>query len=174
MATRKANDPELDNVTSAGVPWSQVPEFVRADVEWMDGRHGSAKDILPAVSEVPVPDVLFSLPRLHEQRPRGSKAMIDAHGARSRLAACRPALGCSVPSPGRSGRSGLTEKLVGFHRTSCCHNAFRFVPVTTFSKEPHCVQLAFGVATLTLAQEAGSRRHACRVPSPAVKVGMLG
>ena len=90
MATRKANDPELDNVTSAGVPWSQVPEFVRADVEWMDGRHGSAKDILPAVSEVPVPDVLFSLPRLHDQRPRGSKAMIDAHLARSRLAGCRP------------------------------------------------------------------------------------
>jgi hypothetical protein len=90
MATRKANDPELDDVASAGIPWSQVPEFVRADVEWMDGRHGSPKEILPAVGEVPVPDVLFSLPRLHDQRPRGSKAMIDAHGARSRLAACRP------------------------------------------------------------------------------------
>jgi hypothetical protein len=90
MAAGEANDPELDDVTSAGVPWSEIPEFARADVEWMDGRQGSAKDLLPAVNEVPVSDVLFSLPLLHEQRPRGSKAMIDAHGARSRLAGCRP------------------------------------------------------------------------------------
>ena len=90
MDTRKTNDPVLGDVTSAGVPWSQVPDFARADVEWMDGRHGSAKDLLPAISEVPVPDVLYSIPSLHEQRPRGSKAMIDAHGARSRLAGCRP------------------------------------------------------------------------------------
>ena len=80
----------LGDVTSAGVPWSQVPDFARADVEWMDGSHGSAKDLLPAISEVPVPDVLYSLPKSHEQRPRGSKAMIDAHGARGRLAGCRP------------------------------------------------------------------------------------
>ena len=90
MDARKTNDPELGDVTSAGVTWSEVPDFARADVEWMDGRHGSAKDLLPAISEVPVPDVLYSLPGLHEQRPRGSKAMIDAHGARSRLACCRP------------------------------------------------------------------------------------
>ena len=90
MNTHETNDPELGDVTSAGVPWSEVPDFARADVEWMDGCHGSAKDLLPAISEVPVPDVLYSLPSLHEQRPRGSKAMIDAHGARSRLAGCRP------------------------------------------------------------------------------------
>ena len=72
MDTRKTNDPELGDVTSAGVTWSGVGclDFARADVEWMDGRHGSAKDLLPAISEVPVPDVLYSLPGLHEQHAR--------------------------------------------------------------------------------------------------------
>jgi hypothetical protein len=31
------------DVTSAGAPWSEVPDFALADVEWMYGRHGSAK-----------------------------------------------------------------------------------------------------------------------------------
>ena len=87
--TKVASDggPEL---TSAGVPWREVPEFARHDVAWMDGRHGSAQATLPSVDVVPVPDVLNTLPYLHEDRPRGSKAMIDAAGARARLRDVRP------------------------------------------------------------------------------------
>ena len=79
--------PEL---TSAGVPWREVPEFARHYVEWMDGRHGSAQTMLPSVDVVPVSDVLNTLPFLHEDRPRGSKAMLDAAGAQERLRDVRP------------------------------------------------------------------------------------
>ena len=43
--TKVASDggPEL---TSAGVPWSEVPEFARPDVAWIDGRHGSAQSAI--------------------------------------------------------------------------------------------------------------------------------
>ena len=51
--------PEL---TSAGVPWREVPEFARHYVEWMDGRHGSPQTMLPPIEVVPVPDVLNTLP----------------------------------------------------------------------------------------------------------------
>jgi hypothetical protein len=30
------------DVTSAGVPWSEVPEIARHHVEWMDGRRKRA------------------------------------------------------------------------------------------------------------------------------------
>jgi hypothetical protein len=91
MSKRKSNGAAADSsdVTSAGVPWSEVPDFALADVEWMDGRHGSAKGALPSIDETPIPAVLFALPVLHEDRPRGSKAMIDAHGAKCRLSNCR-------------------------------------------------------------------------------------
>jgi hypothetical protein len=87
--TKVASDggPEI---TSAGVPWSEVPEFARADVAWIDGRHGSAQSSLPPVDVVPVPEILSKLPYLHEDRPRGSKAMLDAAGARARLRDARP------------------------------------------------------------------------------------
>jgi len=45
---------------------------------------------LPAIDDVPVPDILNRLPCLHEQRPRGSRAMIDAADARARLHEVRP------------------------------------------------------------------------------------
>src|SRR5262245_51283565 len=61
-------------LTSAGVPWNEVPESVRPAVAWMDGRHGSAQSPLPPVDAVPVPDILYRLPYLHDDRPRGSKA----------------------------------------------------------------------------------------------------
>jgi hypothetical protein len=77
-------------LTSAGVPWSEVPEFARADVTWIDGRHGSAQSSLPSVDVVPVPDILYRQPYLHENRPRGSKAMLDAAGAGARLRDVRP------------------------------------------------------------------------------------
>jgi hypothetical protein len=78
------------SATSAGVPWSEVPASVLHFVEWMDGRHGPAQDSLPTIEDVPIPPVLCSLPRLHPDRPRGSKPMIDVHGARSRLSHRRP------------------------------------------------------------------------------------
>jgi hypothetical protein len=78
------------DLTSADVPWSDVPEAARPYVAWMDGRHGSAKWPLPPVELVPVPDILNTLPYLHEDRPRGSKAMLDAAGARARLRDVRP------------------------------------------------------------------------------------
>ena len=84
-------------LTSAGVPWHEVPEFARHHVEWMDGRHGSAQTMLPPIEVVPVPDVLNTLPRLHEDRPRGSKVMLDAAGALARL--CDVRAGAWLISP---------------------------------------------------------------------------
>jgi hypothetical protein len=78
------------DVTSAGVPWSEVPDFAKPDVAWMDGRHGPAETPLPSIEEVPIPEVLYTLPRLHPDRPRGSKAMIDVAGAKTRLRDARP------------------------------------------------------------------------------------
>ena len=98
--TKVASDggPEL---TSASVPWSEVPEFARRDVAWMDGRHGSAQQPLPSVDVEPVPDILYSLPYLHEHRPRGSKAMLDAAGARARLRDVRPGAWLISPFSGQ-------------------------------------------------------------------------
>ena len=76
--------------TSAGVPWNEVPEFARPHVAWIDGRHGSAHSPLPPIDVLPVPEILNRLPYLHEDRPRGSKAMLDAAGARARLRDVRP------------------------------------------------------------------------------------
>lgn len=90
-----------DDVTSAGVPWSEVPEFARHHVDWMDGRHGPTKVALPSLDAVPVPDVLNKLPSLHPDRPRGSKAMIDAHGARARLCDARPGAWLISPYAGQ-------------------------------------------------------------------------
>jgi len=66
--TKVASDggPEL---TSAGVAWNEVPEFARADVTWIDGRHGSAQSSLPPVAVVPVPDILYRLPTLNCPQP---------------------------------------------------------------------------------------------------------
>ena len=86
--------------TSSGVPWSEVPEFARHQVAWMDGRHGSAQSPLPPVDVVPVPDALHTLPYLHENRPRGSKAMLDAAGARARLHDVRPGAWLTSPYTG--------------------------------------------------------------------------
>ena len=81
---------EDEDFTSAGVPWSRVGHEGRETVEWMDGRQGPAKNQLPSLRAVPVPEVLLTLPRLHPDRPRGSKAMLDSAGAKHRLAVVRP------------------------------------------------------------------------------------
>ena len=87
---RNAYDANSDFITSAGRRLGDVPDFARSDVEWMEGVHGSAKDGLPPETDVPTPKRLNSIPELHPDRPRGSKAMIDVHGANFRLKNCRP------------------------------------------------------------------------------------
>jgi len=79
-----------DYITSVGRRLGDVPEFVRHDVEWMEGVHGTGKDTLPSVNEFPIPEVLYSTKIDHAAHPRGSKAMIDIHSANSRLKDCRP------------------------------------------------------------------------------------
>jgi hypothetical protein len=77
MSKCKSDQPAADfsDVASADVPWSEVPDYALAYVEWMDGRHGPAKEILPPMDRTPTPAVLSSLPHLHADRPHGSKAM---------------------------------------------------------------------------------------------------
>ena len=87
---RNAFDSDGDFITSAGVRLSDVPEFARHDVEWMEGVQGSGAGNLPSEADVPCPQELSVLPELHPDRPRGSKAMIDVHGAKCRLKDCRP------------------------------------------------------------------------------------
>ena len=89
--SNEMSNPSADRRTSAGVLLSEVPHEFRGDVEWMDGMHVSAKEVpLPSLDEVPTPACLFELPSLHPDHPRGSKAMIDRHGANARLTCCRP------------------------------------------------------------------------------------
>ena len=92
MSERKSNAPRTGSseLTSAGVPWSEVPDSPCPYTEWLDGRHGSAEDALPSVDQIPIPEVLLALPVLHPDRPTGSKPMADVSGARQRLANCRP------------------------------------------------------------------------------------
>ena len=90
LKKRNGYDANSDFVTSAGVRLSDVPEFARHDVEWMEGAQGSGAGNLPPENDVPCPKELYVFPELHPDRPRGSKAMIDVHGANFRLKNCRP------------------------------------------------------------------------------------
>jgi hypothetical protein len=76
--------------TSAGMKWSDVPEHARYQAAWIDGRHGPTRAPLPTIEIEPIPAILNQLPRLHDDRPRGSKAMLDAGGASARLRSARP------------------------------------------------------------------------------------
>jgi hypothetical protein len=78
------------DLTSTGMPWSEVPNSPCPYTEWLNGRHGPAKDTMPSVDQFPIPEVLLTLPVFHADRPRGSKPMADVNGARQRLADCRP------------------------------------------------------------------------------------
>ena len=85
-----SNPKNRKSTTSAGVAWSDVPEHALHHVEFMDGAHGGFDGDLPSLEEFPVPETLLVLPRLHEDRPRGTKPMIDVAGAKARLGGCRP------------------------------------------------------------------------------------
>lgn len=76
------------DVTSNGVPFSEVPEYARSKVEWIEGLHYFSGP-LPSLEEYPVPDVLMQMPVLHPDRPTGSRAMLCASGAKGRLVGLR-------------------------------------------------------------------------------------
>ena len=87
---RNVNLNHDDHITSAGRRLGDVPDFVRHEVEWMDGIQGSASNRLPTEAEVPVPAVIKKLTeRAVSGRPRGATTMIDAAGANHRLKNCR-------------------------------------------------------------------------------------
>jgi hypothetical protein len=79
-----------DEFTSAGMKWSDVPEHARHKAAWIDGRHGPTRAHLPTIEIEPIPDILHRLPLLHDDRPRGSKPMLDVAGATARLRGARP------------------------------------------------------------------------------------
>ena len=98
---------------------------------------GGGEAVSPVISEVPAPDVLYLLPSLHEQRPRGSKAMIDAHGC------AEPArmllTGRLVAEPVYGGEMGDVagrRNWLGSCGRWRRRNALRFDPATT-SGPPH-------------------------------------
>jgi hypothetical protein len=66
MSKRKSDRSAADSsdVTSAGIRWAEVGDDFLYMVEWMDGRYGSAKQILPSIDQTPVPAVLLNLPHL--------------------------------------------------------------------------------------------------------------
>ena len=68
---RNVKLPHDDFITSVGDRLSEVPDFIRPEVEWMEGVHGSASDGLPSPAHVPTPEILNTLPELHPDRPRG-------------------------------------------------------------------------------------------------------
>src|SRR4029453_11951976 len=72
------------------VDWSDVPEHARYKAAWIDGRHGPTRASLPPIEIEAIPDILHRLPRLHDDRPRASKPMLDAGGATARLRGARP------------------------------------------------------------------------------------
>jgi hypothetical protein len=49
VATRKSSSTTSGEVTSAGVPWSDASDSDLVHAEWMDGRHGSAKQPLASI-----------------------------------------------------------------------------------------------------------------------------
>lgn len=101
----------------------------------MDGRHGSAKEGLLSIDQVPIPAALLTLPCLHKDRPRGSKAMIDAHGANCRLANCRS--GAWVLSPGAAEIEKLVDEFVQTHPNVSRAKAYEQVMRTPVGKEAY-------------------------------------
>ena len=56
--------------------------------EWINGSPVFCGE-LPSLKKQPIPDILYELPYPHPDRPRGSSAMLHAHGARHRLGPLR-------------------------------------------------------------------------------------
>ena len=59
-----AQKPTLNEseVTSTGMPWSEVGDFALPYAEWLDGRHGPAEDALPSLDQVPIPPCFLLVP----------------------------------------------------------------------------------------------------------------
>ena len=86
MARRKSSDGAAAgsaDLTSAGVPWSEVPDFALAHVEWMDGRHGGAKPAVCRSSPHSCDSIFFSPPTprsssRHEGNDRRQRRQVSA------------------------------------------------------------------------------------------------
>jgi len=77
-----------DFITSVGERLGDKPDWIRPELEWLEGVHGSAADIQPNARE-PLPEPIFVKVEQSEC-PRGATAMVDLHGAKQRLKGCRP------------------------------------------------------------------------------------
>jgi hypothetical protein len=99
------------------MPWRDVPEAFRHEVEWLDGWHGRATG-LPTLADMPVPGALLSLPFPHPDRPRGATAMLDAAGAKARLRGCRPG-------------AWLISPKTGWHWVVCASGDVHWLPKST-------------------------------------------
>jgi hypothetical protein len=93
VMSRLKIDPLIDELahkeTSAGIKFKDIPDDARHEVEWIEGCHVFNRH-LPSLDELPVPRILYQLSALHPDRPRGSRAMLCAHGAKGRLVGLRP------------------------------------------------------------------------------------
>lgn len=68
-------------------------------VQWIDGDH-LFSGRLPTIDETPVPTILSKLIFPHPDRPRGSTAMLCAHGAKGRIGNLRPGAWTKDPRMG--------------------------------------------------------------------------
>jgi len=98
---RNVNLDHDDFITSVGSRLGDEPDFIRSDLEWIEGVQGTAKNNLLTEDEFPTPIYFTSAPELHPDRPLGSNMMLDAHGAKNRLKGCRPGAWIISPFAGR-------------------------------------------------------------------------
>ncbi|MDE0944714.1 MAG: hypothetical protein OSB58_20110 [Alphaproteobacteria bacterium] len=89
-----------DFITSADRRLGDEPDWIRPELEWLEGVHGSAADTQAPGNDIDTPDILLAIPELHPDRPTGATAMIDAHGAKHRLKGCRPGSWLISPKTG--------------------------------------------------------------------------
>ncbi len=64
---------QSSELTSAGVPWREVPDFALPRVEWLDGRNVPAEGGLPTIDQFPtyfLPFLLCTPTIQPDQRPR--------------------------------------------------------------------------------------------------------
>ena len=78
-----------DFITSVGDRLGDKPDWIRPELEWIEGVHRSAAETQQNVPEEPFPEPVYVKVKPSDH-PRGASAMIDYHGASQRLKGCRP------------------------------------------------------------------------------------
>ena len=77
-----------DFIISVGGRLGDKPDWIRPELEWIGGAHGSvASTQVDAGKPLPEPVYVKVKPSEH---PRGASVMVDYHGASQRLKGCRP------------------------------------------------------------------------------------